>query len=38
VPDRHLQAGHAAHAVADDVGLLDGEVRHQRRDVVGHCS
>ena len=36
MPDRQLQPGGAAHAVADDVGLRDAEVVHQRRDIIGH--
>ena len=36
MPDRQLQPDAAAHAIADDVGLTDAEVLHQRGDVVRH--
>ena len=32
--DGHQQGDTASHAVADDVGLLDAEVLHQRSDVI----
>ena len=34
MPNRQLQPGGAAHAVADDVGLRDGEMVHHGRDVI----
>jgi len=36
VTDRQLQAGGAAHAVADNVGVVDLKVTDQGRRVVGH--
>jgi hypothetical protein len=32
--DGHLEGDTASHAVADDAGLLDAEVLHQRSDVI----